>query len=199
MQAVLVSTLSLAGKKMMIEIIKEIYTKMKETKHPKVQTLLSHLDLQSDLKVIQALVEEISIKELEEGQYDVVDVALEQVKDMMILIKDELEKIQIEINNHESKYFAEYREPNFNINLNHLIENKIILDKRVDLLIKLIMMKEFHSLASTISESSKYSSVASKDIPLVGILGNSLSYTKLDSSSSTEEIIPDGDELSVSG
>ena len=160
MQAVLVSTLSLAGKKMMLEVIQEIYAKMKETKNPKVQNLLFHLDLQSDLKVIQALVEEISIKELEEGQYDVVDVALEQVKDMMISIKDELGKIQIEINNHESKYFAEYREPNFNINLNQLIENKIILDKRVDLLIKLIMMKELHSMAS-----SKYSS--SKDLPLV--------------------------------
>ena len=165
MQAVLVSTLSLAGKKVLLEVIQEIYAKMKEAKHPKVQSLLTHLDLQSDLKVIQSLVEEIAIKELEEDQHDVVDVALGQVQEMMVLIKNELIKIQSAVSVHESKFFAQYREPNFQINMSQLIENKIILDKRVELLIKLIMMKELHSLASSISDS-KNSTTGSRDLVL---------------------------------
>lgn len=147
LQTLLVSTLTLAGKKVVIELVQEVYTKMKDAKHPQAQSLLKNLDLESDLQIIESFVKEITVREEEEGEPDVVDVALNQVKDVLDAIKKELEKIHKEIEEHENRYFAAYRQPNFQINFDELVQNKVLLDKRVDILMKLVFLKDVHQIS----------------------------------------------------
>ena len=154
MQSIIVNSLTVVSKELLCKLICDTYNLVQENnKFPKVQTVLSDLDIEADLKVIDALIKQVDFAEKEEGVFDVVDVALDNVKEIIELIKKELEIILQVIEDHKTKYLADYRDPAFNANLNNLVRHKIILDKRVDFMIKLIVLKknthpQFHNISS---------------------------------------------------
>ena len=167
MQAIVVSLLTEAGKQIIYDILNETYGLIKESiKNPKVNNIVEEMDLIADLKVVETLVNDVTVSEQKENVVDAVDMALINVKDTLLIIKGEMQTIQTELAAHELRFFANYREPNIAVNLENLAKHKAILDKRVDLLIKLLALKregevmaevvgaEPHSTASTISSST---------------------------------------------
>ena len=59
---------------------------------------------------------------------------------MVGLIKKELENIKEEIKDHEQKWFANWRTPAYETHLKRLTKHKKILDKRLELLIKILQL-----------------------------------------------------------
>ena len=140
--------------------------------HPKVQKILKELDLAADLATVESLIQEIEeyyqIPLLEEFDESVLDqnsdeiivkqtlknaddkqkpyasltVCLRNVYHMVFLIKEELLAIQRLINEHKLRYFASWRSPGYGANLKRLRKYKELLDKRCDLLIKILSVYE---------------------------------------------------------
>ncbi len=115
---------------------------MKESiKNPKVNNFLAELDIVADLRVIETLVRDVTISEQKENIEDAVDMALANVKEILLVIKDELQAINVELVNHQNRFFASFFDPNISLNLENMTKHKAILDKRLDLLIKILTLK----------------------------------------------------------
>jgi len=142
MEAMVISLLTVAGKKIIYEILEETYELIKGSiKNPKVNNVLAEMDLIADLKVIEVLVGDVTVSEEKEGVVDAVDTALANVKDSLLVIKEEMRIIKDHLDDHERRFFASFFEPNVTENLENIAKQKVILDKRVDLLIKLLAIK----------------------------------------------------------
>ena len=142
MNALILQGVSLAGSQIISKLITETYKLIQENDDPRVKNVLEEIDLEADLQIIQALVDEIEIDERQEGTLDVVDVALQNVNIMVSIITSELESINHKTIRHRSKSIINAK-PAIKSNLDQLIQHKTILDKRVDKLIQLIQLKRF--------------------------------------------------------
>lgn len=162
MENLIIQGLTIAGKEVLTKLIYDTYTVIQENEqHPKAQVVLEQLDLEADLRVIEALVRQVEVTENNEGIFDAVDVALYNLKQMIELIQKELQEIHIEQELHKTRYLADYRDPSFHSNLDNLIKHKKLLDKRIDFLIKLLNLKKNnpllpHSFDSNIKAVEKY-------------------------------------------
>jgi len=142
MEALLISGLTSVGKEILYKLIMETCTLInKKEQHVQIRNKLAELDLEADLQVIMALINETELSEKEENVADVVDIALFNVKQKIEIIKKELETIQKIEDSHKNSYFAYYRTPPFYQNLDNLTRHKKILDRRVDFLIKVLTLK----------------------------------------------------------
>ena len=72
-----------------------------------------------------------------------IQICFKNVSEMISLIKVELENIQEEIKNHQNKWFASWRTPDYEEHIHNLKNHKKILDKRVNLLIKILNLREW--------------------------------------------------------
>jgi hypothetical protein len=150
MQPIIMSLLSEAGKQIIYEVLNDTYSLIKDSiQNAKVNNCLTELDLIADLQVIEALVRDVAISEQHKREF--IEVALANVKEILTIIKNELQLVQNELIIHENRYFSKYREPNIGPYLENLICHKTILDKRVTLLMEMLTID--HSTASTKSSS----------------------------------------------
>ena len=161
METVLTAGLLSAGKGFLAHMIYDSYDIIKETatyEHPYLQGILNELDLKADLQVIQSLLSKINHNsviiqdEENEGnnsennennikkEVDPILVCLQNVTQMVCLIKDELKNINEEIKKHDERWLANWRTPSYQGHINKIILHKKILDKRVDLLIKILQI-----------------------------------------------------------
>lgn len=108
--------------------------------YPQLNNVLEETDLYAKMNVIQKLLENFP-KELE--QNDIIKTTLSNLHDIIISINNELQKIDNEINYHESyRYLSKWRTPHYKYNLKKLKKYKNILDERFNTLIKLINVLE---------------------------------------------------------
>lgn len=77
-----------------------------------------------------------------ENNFDPIAICLDNVNEMLIMIQNELKYIMNEIYIHKTRFFYWWRKPNIENNIEQLIRNKRILDKRVNLLFKLISIRK---------------------------------------------------------
>ena len=142
MNPILFNGLSLVSKQILYQLITETYEMVVANTHPTVLEVIADIDLEADLKIIEALVHQVEIEEDKENFHDVIDVALSNIQNMIDSIKVELMFILREVEIHKDRYLPAYREPHFQNNLNKLVKHKKILDKRVDFFVKLLTLKK---------------------------------------------------------
>ena len=151
-----------AGKGFLAHMIYDSYDLLKDTatqQHPHLQNVLLELDLKADLQVIEALLMQIKDEEFKgldqqhihlkkssekDGKKELktpISICLKNVSEMVGLIKNELENIKEEIKDHEQKWLANWRTPPYEPHLRKLAKHKKILDKRMELLIKILQLE----------------------------------------------------------
>lgn len=145
MNSLIVSGLTYASKQILVALITEVCETYKTTvEHPAIHGLIDDMDLDADLQVIRSIVMKIELDE--HGERDIetvpdpVAVCLKNVNDMLVIIQQELRVIkrEAEISVGIGGYFFGWKKPTYQINLDNLIRYKNILDKRVNMLLRII-------------------------------------------------------------
>ena len=152
MEPLMLSGLTLAGKSIVVNLIGDIYHLARETGYnPEVRALLDHLDLEADLKVVEAQIHQIEDRpryhvRLSPQKTQLLDdpgqICLDQVHEMISKIKEELEEIRRLTEEHNQKWFAGWRTPGYTPYLEAIRKHKGILDKRVNRLFKTINLQK---------------------------------------------------------
>jgi len=124
--------------------------------HPLVREELEAMDIEAKLKTVQALVLTIqkqrsrsvssaiatniptseAVKTEETDESDVVGVCLDQVKEVLDSITTTVNALNTELDEHEQRWFSSWRTPDTKHHLIALKAKILILDKRVDMLLK---------------------------------------------------------------
>lgn len=114
------------------------------TENPLVKEDLQAMDIEAKLQTIQALVFTIqkqrnrasSEQQHTYDETDVVDVSLTQVKEVLDSLTKTFHELQLELATHEEKWFSSWRTPNTQSLVTAIKSKMLILDKRVDMLLK---------------------------------------------------------------
>lgn len=145
METIAMTGITIAGQTIFGRVIYDTYDLVKDTtSHPVVNSILGEIDLQADLSVVEALVNQVNsqIKTEQLSQNDPLTISLHQVNDLVHRIRDELEEIKKELRDHQQKWLASWRTPDYQRPLNRLVHHKKLLDKRVQMLIELIKLHQ---------------------------------------------------------
>ena len=131
------------GKEVVIKAITEtssgVYSQLSSiisNNHHGVNKLLEEMDIDAKLKTLEALVKEIEKKE--KYKHESVHISLNYIHQSISKIYTNLEKLDSEIKYHNSKWFSGYRSAEYKTTLNAIISDYMILEKRVDFLVKII-------------------------------------------------------------
>ena len=143
MEALAITGLTIAGRSLFGRVIYDTYDIVKIiTDHPEVNQVLSDIDLEADLEVIDALLKSIEKDGGIKDEKSPIAICLCQVNRMVHIIRDELKLINMEIKQHEEKWLSNWRTPNYRPALARLVKHKKILDKRVARLIELMKISQ---------------------------------------------------------
>jgi hypothetical protein len=137
-----ISDLDLKANLQVIEsLLHKVYIKKLSKKQSKIleNTNLTDKDIESNPN--HQIEELLEIMKSSENDNDPLIISFQNVSDMVRKIKEELENIQQIIKTHESKYFYQWRTPDYEDNLKLIINYKKTLDQRVELLIKLLSIE----------------------------------------------------------
>eukprot|EP01098_Paradermamoeba_levis_P002951 TRINITY_DN1392_c0_g7_i1.p1 TRINITY_DN1392_c0_g7~~TRINITY_DN1392_c0_g7_i1.p1 ORF type:complete len:276 (+),score=125.57 TRINITY_DN1392_c0_g7_i1:312-1139(+) len=121
------------------DVITELYKKVRGlVSHPEVHKVFEELDLEAQLEVVESLLVEMGKFEYENSA---ISLAFTNVYQSLNKIKGILNQIHEEIElHHQTKWFASWRTPNYESLLSKLKKTKKIMDERVEILIKLILI-----------------------------------------------------------
>jgi len=112
------------------------------TSDPTVRAELAALDVDAKLATVQALVASLAARKTEEDE--VMRVCVTNVSECVAQLNTTLEAIKTELATHQTRYLSSWRSPN---TAEHLVQLRLlmgVLDKRVDLLLK---VKDFMKTA----------------------------------------------------
>lgn len=142
METLAITGLTIAGKSLFGRVIYDTYDLVRDTAyHPEVSSRLAEIDLEADLEVIEALLKQLERNGGIENDQSPLAICLHQVDRMVHLIRDDLKLISMELKEHENKFMAKWRTPNYHSHLYRIVKHKEILDKRTEMLIKLIKLR----------------------------------------------------------
>ena len=119
------------------EMAKDIYTTLHSCfilKCPELLLFLEKLDIENTILNIEQLFHEFSIKK----ESNAIKESLCSIKQIILLIKNELKKIEIIVMNHRNKFLYKLRKPNYKINLQKLEIYNNLLNKRFNHFLKLL-------------------------------------------------------------
>lgn len=97
--------------------------------------ILDELDIKSKIDIVNSLMKTVDKKK---KISDVLHKSLNYLHEIIDKINLEIKDISKEIEEHKHKYFYYLRTPSYNTKVNNLVKHSDILNKRLDLLIKLI-------------------------------------------------------------
>lgn len=100
-----------------------------------VKYFISDSDIEIKMKIIKALVDDLEKKK---NSSEYVKISLESLHEITEKIHYELDKIKNKIEYHKSLYFNYWRSLDCDINLKNLKKYNDLLDKRIDLLTKML-------------------------------------------------------------
>lgn len=119
------------------EMANDIYTTLHSCfilKCPELLLFLEKIDIENTVLNIEQLFHEFSIKK----ESNAIKEALCSIKQIIILIKNELKKIEEIVINHRNKFLHKFRKPNYKINLRKLETYNELLNKRFNHFLKLL-------------------------------------------------------------
>lgn len=96
------------------------------------KNIIEELDLMSKIDIINSLINDIDSKNINE----IIHKVIHYLHMIIDLIKQEIEEIKKEIKEHKELWFHNFRTANYKVKIERLIKHNQILDKRLDLFIK---------------------------------------------------------------
>ena len=130
---------SILGKELIVESTRKmvhVLTDIGEHEDPWVDQSLKRLDIHASVCVIESLME--LIEHAIHGNNKTVAMCLQNLHDIICQIEKELAMIHQLLPCHKEKWFHLFRVPDYEKNIQNLRECKQIMDKRLDLLIKVL-------------------------------------------------------------
>ena len=98
--------------------------------------------MEAQLTMVEALLQDVENDENKGFFKGTVQLCIDQVQEVVWKIHSELDQINCEIETHKMRYFASYRSPSFSANIDELAKLQVILDRRFDLLIKMLAIPQ---------------------------------------------------------
>lgn len=142
-EPLLISSSLLFGKEMVTQTItktsKDIYFGLEsilKNDNLEFNLVLEKLDINTKLDLINSFINEAS--DTQKLFSDTINKALCYINKILKTIENEIKNINLEITNHQTKWFSRFRVSNCNIMIENLVNHIKILDERFNLLIKLI-------------------------------------------------------------
>ena len=127
------------GKSVMLKGITETTTSIYNilqssmiSSHPDVQTTFDNLDLNARLEVIQSIVSNIHSEKIP------IKIALKNLHNILKVTKVEIDTLQIQMKEHEEKYFSSWRNPEYLPLLDNLEKHSFLIDKRLEMLLDVV-------------------------------------------------------------
>jgi hypothetical protein len=111
------------------EMAKDIYTTLHSCfilKCPELLLFLEKLDIENTVQNVEQLFHECKVKQ----ESNAIKEAICSIKQIILLIKNELNKIEIVVIDHRKKILYKLRKPNFKLNLQRLEVYNNLLNKR---------------------------------------------------------------------
>ena len=103
----------------------------------KVDEVLIQLDIKERVKTVDLLIKDIT-------EYtDTISNCISNLHDIILLIREDLKQINYIIKLHKQKFFCNWRRLDCKLQLNNLKIHSILLDKRLDYLIKALDIIQF--------------------------------------------------------
>ncbi len=97
-----------------------------------IHDILLKLDIKNKIKNIELLIQKIN------KSNELINKCIENLHDIILLIREDIKQINIKIKNHKNLYFSNWRYINFTKELKNITIHSNILDIRLDFLIKTI-------------------------------------------------------------
>ena len=119
------------------EMARDIYTTLHSCfilKCPELLLFLEKLDIENTIQNVEQLFHECTIKK----ESNAIKESLCSIKQIILLIKNELKKIEKIVMNHRNKFLYKIRKPNFKINLQRLEVYNSVLNKRFNHFLELL-------------------------------------------------------------
>lgn len=144
METILLSGAAVIGQGLLTSAISDLYGTIKtSTKNSYFSKLIDELDIKVDLEIIEALMKDIEKKQKENKDFiekNVIDISMKHIHEIITKIKNEIEKVNLKIiDEHYSKYyFYSWSKTEYDINIKNIKFYKILLNKRVDTLFKIL-------------------------------------------------------------
>lgn len=134
-----VAIASMLGKTVMTETCSAMLCKLSGIcSHPCYQNELLELDLESKLKVIDALMQQLDANNKELS----IAVAITTLHEIVNKIHKTLEKVHDELNYHETRWFSGWRTPYIYYEVEELKTDSVILDKRLQTLMLVMRVSQ---------------------------------------------------------
>ena len=106
--------------------------------HPELTRKLQTLDMVAQLHAVEVLLQDIENEE-NCGRFEgSLRVCIDQVQEVVLQIQAELDVINCEVETHRSRYFRDWRTPDFSAQLDNLGRLRDVLDRRFDMLVKIL-------------------------------------------------------------
>lgn len=104
----------------------------------KLKNIIEELDLTSKIDIINDLIKDIDKEDIN----DIIHKAIHYLHDIIETINKEVEDIKKEIKEHSELWFHRFRTPTYISKIERLIKHNQILDKRLDLFIKVFNIEK---------------------------------------------------------
>ena len=104
----------------------------------KLKNIIEELDLTSKIDIINDLIKDVD----KENINDIIHKAIHYLHDIIETINKEVEDIKKEIKEHSELWFHRFRTPIYISKIEKLIKHNQILDKRLDLFIKVFNIEK---------------------------------------------------------
>ena len=106
-------------------------------KDTKLDNLLEKMDIYSQIKTIDSLINNINSN----MKTPTLEISMTSLHEIICKIREDLRQIYHKYEIHKEKYLSYYRYINIKNEMNSLKRNKIIMDQRLDLFIKIIQVE----------------------------------------------------------
>ena len=104
----------------------------------KLKNIIEELDLTSKIDIINDLIKDVDKKDIN----NIIHKAIHYLHDIIETINKEVEDIKKEIKEHFELWFHRFRTPTYISKIERLIKHNQILDKRLDLFIKVFNIEK---------------------------------------------------------
>lgn len=105
----------------------------------KIDKVLLELDVKQKIETVESLIHNI------QNYNSTIEHCLTSVHDIILNIKEDLQCIDLKLRRHKKKYWSKWRKCNCSKEVNNLKMHSVIIDKRLDYLLKALEIEHFNT------------------------------------------------------